>query len=323
MTVGNVHLPEGDDLAEVLLDLAVPHEDIGELLALRGRVTADPGLRRMLDEGARSLVESIGRIDSADDLPRPELPEQGRESADAVGRGHGPVSSDAVARCFPVYVFVAVLPHVRAYHRARSVPEEVSRRTLADLGRQMAVHRRAQGTGGLVAPQWLRLHFTGLLYGLGRLQFERGKLGKPLGSSVAAAGLALGPGDDVLGLHVPDYLGPLTPGACDRSLGRARQFFARCFPEVTYRVAECHSWLLDPQLVEYLPRESNVRRFQERFHIAHTDDEPSDEVPVGFVFGDTDLVPAALPRRTGLERAIGDHLRSGKHWYSGHGWFEL
>ncbi|MFI1828593.1 acyltransferase domain-containing protein [Streptomyces sp. NPDC020412] len=323
MTAERVQLPDGDDLAEVLLDLAVPHEDIGELLALRPRVTADPELRRMLEEAAHSLVESIGRAVSADELPAPELPEQGSESVGAVGRGHGPAPSGAVARCFPVYVFVAVLPHVREYHRALSVPEEVSRRTLADLGRQMAVHRRALGTGGLVAPEWLRLHFTGLLYELGRLQFERGKLGRPLGSAVAAAGLPLGPGDDVLGLHIPDYLGPLSPEACDRSLARARQFFARHFPETPYRIAECHSWLLDPQLVEYLPQESNVRRFQERFHIAHTDDEPSDEVPVGFVFGDVRFDSAELPRRTGLERAIGDHLRAGRHWYSGHGWFEL
>jgi hypothetical protein len=41
------------------------------------------------------------------------------------------------------------------------------------------------------------------------------------------------------------------------------------------------------------------------------------------VFGGPALTPDALPRRTGVERAVGDHLRAGRHWYGGHGWFEL
>ncbi|NUL34981.1 acyltransferase, partial [Streptomyces lunaelactis] len=41
MTSALLDLPEADDLAEALLDLAVPHEDINELLALRGRMLSD------------------------------------------------------------------------------------------------------------------------------------------------------------------------------------------------------------------------------------------------------------------------------------------
>lgn len=116
---------------------------------------------------------------------------------------------------------------MRAYHRELGVPEEIGRHTLADVGRGVAKHRRRHGTGGLLKPRWLHLHFHGELYQLGRLQFQRTRLGSWTGDVVAAAGLPAGPGDPALGVHVPDFLGPLTPEACDRSVALARAFFAR------------------------------------------------------------------------------------------------
>jgi hypothetical protein len=225
------------------------------------------------------------------------------------------------AGTFPVYVFVAAVPHTLARHRERGIPAEVSRRTLADLGRHMAVHRRRHGTTGLLSRRWLVRHFRGELYQLGRLQFERARHGQRTSAVIAAAGLDVAPGTPCLNLHIPDFHGPLTPSACDRSLAWAREFFARHFPEERPVAALCHSWLLDPQLKRYLPADSNIVRFQDRFRTAREDTEPSDTEPVQFVFGDPDLPVAELPRRTAVERAVGDHLRAGGHWYIGHGWF--
>ncbi|MFI2005664.1 acyltransferase domain-containing protein [Streptomyces jumonjinensis] len=303
-----MELPVAEDLAGALLDLAVPHEDIAELLRLRGRISADTGLRRTLESAAVDLVRDMGRIGGGPELPRSEDLES---------------TGGALARYFPVLVYVAALPAVRAYHRERAVPDGVSRRTLADLGRHMALHRRRRGTGGLPVPGWLALHFRGELYQLGRLQFQRCRLREPIGAAVRADGLPYGPGDYALGLHIPDFLGPLTPGACDRSLARAGEFFSRCYPEEPYGVAECHSWLLDPQLTRYLPEHSNIRGFQDRFRIRSDKTRVADGEPVEFVFGDPRLPLESLPRRTTLERAIVDHLRAGGHWYGGHGWFRL
>ncbi len=57
----------------------------------------------------------------------------------------------ALGRYFAAYVFVAALPYTRAYHRERGIPAETTRHTLADLGRNMASHRRRHGTGGVRA----------------------------------------------------------------------------------------------------------------------------------------------------------------------------
>ncbi|WP_367323929.1 acyltransferase domain-containing protein [Streptomyces sp. HUAS ZL42] len=298
-------LPDADQLAEVLLDLGVPHEDINELLRMGRRVTDDPELLRFLEGSVEELVRDMGEIRGGADLPEPDWP------------------SGPLQRFFPLYLLIAALPAVLAHHRERGVPPEVSRRTLADVGRNIAVHRKRYGTGGIPRPRWLTLHFRGELYQLGRLQFQRGRIGTWLSDSIAAQGLPLGPGDPGLGVHVPDFLGPLTPEACDRSLALAREFFARHYPEEPYTVATCGSWLLDPQLKQYLPAHSNIVRFQERFRVGHLPAEPEDEAPIRYVFGTEDVPLEKLPRRSALERAVVDHLRDGGHWYVGHGWLRL
>ncbi|KKD02753.1 acyltransferase domain-containing protein [Streptomyces sp. WM6386] len=302
-------LPDTDELAEVLLDLAVPHEDIDELIASRRTLTADAGAIRLLAECTGELVRDIGKIiEYGDGL------QLGERVAEA------PV---ALRRLFAAYVFVSALPHTRTYHRALGIPADVSRRTLADLGRNMVVHRRRHGGAGVQSPQWLTLHFRGELYQLGRLQFQRANLWTGAASVLAQAGYDGTAGTPCLDIHIPEFLGPLTPAACDRSVVLAREFFALHLPEERYRAAMCHSWLLDPQLKRYLHADSNIVRFQERFRIARRGSEPADTEPVQFVFGDPELAVAGLPRRTSLERAVGDHLRAGGHWYMGHGWFPL
>ncbi|MET9389255.1 acyltransferase domain-containing protein [Streptomyces sp. NPDC006624] len=316
-------LPDADALPEILLDLAVPHEDINDVVAARRTLTADAGAMALLEECVEDLVQDLGEAGVA--VPLDER----------LARAPAELSP-----YFAVYVFVAALPHTLAYHRARGIPADISRRTLADLGRNMAFHRRQHGRAGVQVPRWLTRHFRGELYQLGRLQFERARLGQRTGRAVAAAGLDLAPQEPCLHLHIPDFLGPLSPAACDRSLALAREFFARHFPQERYRVAACRSWLLDPQLRRYLDPESNIIRFQARFEAASDageagrdavkaasdageEPEPADTEPVRFVFGDPDLPVESLPRRTSVERAVGDHLRAGGHWYTGHGWFAL
>ncbi|MFG3370766.1 acyltransferase domain-containing protein [Streptomyces sp. NPDC090032] len=298
-------IPDADDLPEVLLDLGVAHEDINEVVALRPRVTDDPGVRDLLERAVGAVTRDMGAVGGSPPFPSP------------------PDGGDLLERCFSVYVYVAALPATRAYHRSLGVPDDVSRRTLADLGRHMAVHRRRYGSCGIHAVAWLGLHFHGELYQLGRLQYQRARLGGRSGNGAAAAGLPLTSGDPCLSLHIPDFRGPLSPRACDRSLAVAREFFARHYPDERYEVAVCHSWLLDPQLKDHLQQDSNLVRFQERFRVAWENTEPDDEGPVGFVFGDPRLPVEDLPRRTSVERAVGDHLRRGGHWYGGHGWFPL
>lgn len=299
-----VELPGVDELAPVLLDLAVPHEDINPLIALRPQLDASPELSWLLERCVHALTQRMGHVG---DLPAfPDLAEQ-----------LGPM-----ARYFSVFVFVAMLPHVRAFHRSRGIPDDVSRRTLADIGRNMAVNRMRRGEGGLGVVFWLMRHVTGAIYDLGRLQFERATWGNRSGQAASAAGALVGPGGLVLSVHIPEFSGPLSPAACDAAFARAKPFFARHFPEEPYAVAACWSWLLDEQLAEYLPAESNIVQFQRRFTPAYTPDD-DDAGTILFVVGREQWTLDDLPRRTRLERAIGDHIRAGRHWHGGVGWLRL
>ena len=109
----------------------------------------------------------------------------------------------------------------------------------------------------------------------------------------------------------------LTPAAVAASLGQARAFFPRHFPDEHSPAFSCGSWLLDPQLREYLPEDSHIVRFQRRFELEPYDEMegPNADVEVlRFVFRTLTTPLDQLPRHTVLQRAIVDHLKAGRHW---------
>jgi hypothetical protein len=311
-----VRLPDPAERAALLGRLAVPALDADEILAS----WPDPDktdVWRLVDRLRSRIVEPMGNPAAP---PVPFRPP--RAEADA----------DAWRRWLPVLAYLAALPDVRAYHRERAIPDEISWATLADLGRHVAIERRATGAGGLDAPWWLSFAFRGVLYELGRLQFARSRITPgthwpgplfwqpPDETDAQAAGLAAG--DHALQVHIPDG-GGLSPAACDASFADAATFFPRHFPDEPVRIAICTSWLLDPQLAEYLPAESNIVPFQRRFQLVPGEAD-GDASVLEFVFRRPRGVDLErLPQRTTLERAVVAHLRAGRQWAVRTGWLEL
>ncbi|WP_406115328.1 acyltransferase domain-containing protein [Kitasatospora purpeofusca] len=288
-------LPSDEDLVEALRGLAVPFEEVNGLLAARTRLDRDRGLRTFFEEMLRTQAEAVGTLGQPAGLDR--------DWAAGTAGGEG----------LATLLFVALAPLARAHHRALGIPAEVTGSTLADLGRQLAVSRW-RGRSGLGNARWLTLHFRGELFQLGRLQFQRTRY---TGTDAPAARAGDADGWS-LQLHIPDHCGPLSPAACDRALDRARVFFPRYFPGEPYRSCHIFSWLLDRQLADHLPAESNIIRFQRRFSPLERPDLPSgpeDTNPLKFVFGDIERPLDSLPRDTVVQRALVDHLRAGGHWY--------
>ncbi|WP_344105836.1 acyltransferase domain-containing protein [Nocardiopsis rhodophaea] len=234
---------------------------------------------------------------------------------------------DARARCAPVFAFAAAVPALRAWQDRRGVPPEVAAATLRDVGRHVGHNRTMFGRVGLEVASWIALQFRGGLYELGRLQYEPARLVEQATvtwySEEEAAGLApeLAYGAPTLRLHIPAGES-LAPGPIDASLSRARGFFASCFG-AEYVVATCTSWLLDSQLAEYLPAESNIMAFQRRFTLVDRS-SPGDRDVFRFVFRRPDVERLeGLSPATRLERAIVAHLRAGRHWQVRTGWLRL
>lgn len=299
-----VTLPTGDELLRTLEYLEIPAEDIPDVVASVPSPEGDTDLWWHLERSVWSLVSRMGSVEQP---PRfPALRD----------------INDPDYRFFYVHVFVATLPYVREYHRSRGIPDDIAQATLADLGRNVRVHRKREGIGGLGVAWWLMLHFRGVIYQVGRLQFERVHLSERLATTIGQTGDSVHAETPALSIHIPDFSGPMTPEACDDSIKRARGFFSRYFPEDDVRYAVCNSWLLDPQLKQYLKPESNIIRFQNRFHITDSAWESNLGV-MQFVFGSTPEQIATVPRETSLQRAVVTHLENGGTWYGRVGWFRL
>jgi hypothetical protein len=294
-------LPERAEAADLLARLRVPAADIAEAVPARPDPDRDPELWWLLARCRQRLVGDLGGYGWPE--PWPNLP-----------AALGPVG-----RWLYLWVLLATVPDVRRFHAGHGVPDEVAWASLADLGEKVGLHRRFFGVAGFDRQDWSTLHLRGVLYALGRLQFALSELEPAVLRATGGAGTV------GLGVHIPETGGPLTPAACDDSLRRARAFFADRLG-VDCTVATCTSWLLDEQLAGYLPADSNIVRFQRRFHPLPEPDqptEPGDAATVGFVFRRVDPDPATLPRRTTLERAVVDHLRAGRHWRVRTGWLPL
>ncbi|MFH0911299.1 MAG: acyltransferase domain-containing protein [Planctomycetota bacterium] len=130
---------------------------------------------------------------------------------------------------------------------------------------------------------------------------------------------ALRPGDPGLDIHIPAR-GAFDVEACADSTERAAAFFAGHFPETPPAKAFfCTSWLLDAQLEEYLVPDSNLVRFLREFYLYPVAQDPWGifrfvfelEIPYGWK-GPVDL--SKLEARTALQRAVLDHVRSGRLW---------
>jgi hypothetical protein len=298
-----VTLPTAEELPALLLELTVPHQDIDDIVAALPAITASPEAQQQLGEGVRLLIGRMGVRDFPVQPPSPP--------------------DDAPwARHFHLFLFLAMLPHVRAFHARRGIPADVTRATLADVGRSVAVNRFRHGVAGVRPPVWLTLHVTGALYQLGRLQFERACAGTRTSAALRDAGIPTHRGDPVLAVHIPGFYGRLTPDACADAFARAREFFPRHFPDERYEIAVCRSWLLDAQLADYLPAESNIVAFQRLFHQSYLPDDDDEDI-MWFVFGNIGTPLNERPRRTALQRAVLDHLAAGKHWRGGAGWRRL
>ncbi|MFD9734538.1 acyltransferase domain-containing protein [Umezawaea sp. NPDC059074] len=283
-------LPAKADAPAILDRLAVPPDDAAEIMA--GWPDPDsplwtPELRWLLDRSTALVRADLGGHDWLP--PGPELP-----------RDRG-----LAWRHLYVYAYLALVDVVTAYHRDHGISDAVSWTTLADLGRNLAVDRRMRGEGWPVMQSWLTLHARGGVYELGRLQHQRG--------------------GTAIGLHIPEA-GPLTPKSIDASLDEARAFFPRHFPDEHYTAFSCGSWLLDPQLLDYLPEDSNIIRFQQRFEL-----EPHEQLEgldadvevLRFAFRTLTTPLDQLPHGTALQRAIVTHLQAGHHWQWRTGRFPL
>jgi len=134
---------------------------------------------RMKDDAAQALIESLAAFKQHPALRCVAWFEYQTFVRSPWGEGtgmrHWPKfyeRLDGAARLVDALVFLACLPSIRAFHKERGVPDEISYDTLGDLELWIHEEKRLSGTWGFTHRGWLSNHFSGRLFKLGRLQFE-------------------------------------------------------------------------------------------------------------------------------------------------------
>ncbi|MCH7232476.1 acyltransferase domain-containing protein [Glycomyces sp. L485] len=214
-----------------------------------------------------------------------------------------PADRGAAGRLLGLYPVLAAVPLMLELHRERGVDEALSRLVLADVGEKLRLNRRLHGRAALDVAFWFTAHVRGTIYQLGRLQFcMEGTTAMPR-----------------MGLHIRGEGGPLSPEAVRDSVERALAFFPATFPELfppeRSMTFMCSSWLLDPQLRDWLPEGSNILKFGELFDLVR----PASYANAGgrddiwrFVFAAApDVLVERLPTDNTLQRSVKAGLEAG------------
>ncbi len=133
--------------------------------------------------------------------------------------------------------------------------------------------------------------------------------------------LCLSSSDDVIAIHIPPG-GELDKESVERSYARAREIFAKHYPDRPYKAFHCRSWLMSRELCGILKPTSNILAFQEKFiHYPRRDAGAKgifyNVFPKIGVPEDYNL----LPEDTSLQRSVKKLYLDGGYIHSGCGFF--
>lgn len=241
-------------------------------------------------------------------LSDPATLEEGKRIADKVKTGEL-VITDMEPGLLPLAIIAHLTEFVLEKNGARGIPREVTIATLQDVNVWLDGYYEEEGVYAFGEYCWLRLHFTGDLFTLGRLQFRLEE----------NAGLAP-EGKMVIDTHIPRG-GKLTEEECLKSFAMAEEFFDKYFPGHGAKYFYCHSWLLSKDLEAVCGEGSNVLNFSHMWNYHACEPDYSAQA-VRHVFGINSVRDGIneFPENTSLQRKVKAFLLDGNDINIGSGY---
>lgn len=199
-------------------------------------------------------------------------------------------------------------PLLSEYKKA-GYSEEIYWNSIIDIKVKMLECKENFDIYGTFVENWFLQFFTLNRFGVGRFEYEFGTFNKEFYNK---NGICINKGDFILGLHIPSHLEPLTYEVRLDSYKKAFELFKNKF-DGKHIVICCHSWLLYPDNLNILPKNSNAADFILDF-------EPLD-ITQSYGFGDawriygqnkSSLRPSELQRDTSMQRAFAEWFDKGK-----------
>ena len=127
-------------------------------------------------------------------------------------------------------------------------------------------------------------------------------------------------GDLILDTHIPAG-GNFNVQSCGESLNYAIKFFAKHFPEKTFKGLACHSWFLDNQYEKILPENSNIIKFQRELYLYPINEGGEDSY--WRIFGENGMKGGIkkAPRNNSMQKAVAEFIEKGGKLRAGGGFF--
>jgi len=246
------------------------------------------------------FIDEILENEELKEIMRHDSPLQKDAQKIAMAISQGKSVPEPQAGLMQLYVLAYLTEYALTINSKRGIDRRITIHTLKDVNIWVDNYKALHGTFGLAEFCWLRLHYTGKLFQLGRLQFC---LGKPL------AGV---PSDEtVIETHIQQGI-PLHHEDCLASFAAAKQFFAAHFPEVSPAYFMCDSWLLNPHLAELLDESSNIVRFMRLWTpIPFTPDDSAQAIERVFGFGVKKQDLPDVPENSTLQKKLKAYLLAG------------
>jgi len=192
----------------------------------------------------------------------------------------------------------------KAEYDRLGISEEIYVASMAAFSRFVREHLESYGCYGFDRGSWTPRQVSSRLFRIGQLEYELTTLD----------------GAPIISLHIPTDA-DMRPEVLRPSIRNALAEFYRLFPEHTGDQVYCHSWLLSPQLKEFLPETSNILRFQELFDI-EPEGIPGNDVKL-WVFKNPRLPIEAYPEHTSLQRKLKQFFLNGGQFQEGAGYLHL
>lgn len=178
----------------------------------------------------------------------------------------------------------------RAEFELQGLSRKVFVDTMACFTRFVGEHLKSFGRYGFDRAFWTVRQVSGMLFRMGTLEYE----------------LLTEKGQKMISLHIPSDADLSLP-ALRTSYDQAKVLLAR-FPDYASGQWVCGSWLLSPNLKDFLPETSRILGFQRSFTIHDT---WVDEEFKEWVYGRVDIPNEDLPEKTSLQRNMKAFLLGG------------
>lgn len=198
------------------------------------------------------------------------------------------------------------------HYASKGIPREIMIESMSDLAIWLRNSKRNYNVIGLCnARPWEASIFHGNVLRFGRLEcnYQHFYEFEPICDD--QGNVLLKKGDAVINMHIPED-GPMDIGECRKSMERMRAFFSEYRKDYDWKGFLCESWLLDSQLRQMLPENSNIIKFQDMgYHFDLSENEDT----IFRVFGTRD--PETVENPTTLQRNMLAFIKSGGVFRSG------